>query len=179
MITPVEATLTKVRSQELACLPVFTGLPTNQLKRLARLFGRARFAAGDRVFAAGDAASQLYVLEAGEVVIRFEPDDGGCLDIASLYPGSAFGWSAAMKRAYYTASAICRTDVQALAIQATDLFRLMSENAALHEVLLERIAEIAASRLNNLGRQVIRSLAAAQLSQTSRHTPDRLLIPRL
>ena len=64
-----------------------------------------------------------------------------------------------MQRAAYTASAICRTDVQALVIQRSALVQLLAEDASLHELLLERIAQIASSRVSELGRLAIQSLA--------------------
>jgi CRP-like cAMP-binding protein len=80
------------------------------------------------------------------VVIRFRPYDGGALDLANIPAGGAFGWSAALKRSYYTSAAIARTDVQALFIEASDLHRLMANDPELGRKLLEHTARQAALR---------------------------------
>ncbi|MEP7356889.1 MAG: cyclic nucleotide-binding domain-containing protein [Anaerolineales bacterium] len=139
-------------------LPVFAGLSPSQLERPAALFKSVAFPAGAAIFAAGDRASSLYVVQSGEVVIRFHPYDGEALDIATVTAGSAFGWSAAFRRSYYTSSAICRTDVIALAMEARDLHQIMSDDPQLARTLLERASQAATSRFDGLGRQVIQLL---------------------
>jgi CRP-like cAMP-binding protein len=140
---------------ELARHPLFADLTPEQTTRLAGHFAVVDFAAGAEIFAAGDRASQLYVLRSGEVVIQYRPYDGGSLDIATIQPGDAFGWSAALKRAYYTSSAVCRSEVQVLTIGTQDLHHIMADDPEMAGVLLERTAQIAGSRLDSLGRQVI------------------------
>jgi voltage-gated potassium channel len=141
-----------------AALALFEGLRADQLERLAGLFRLADYPAGAEIFSAGDRAHHLYLVSAGEVVIRYQPHDGGLLDIATLSPGEAFGWSAALKRSYYTSAAFAVTDVQALVIGAQDLHHIMAEDPEIGEALLERAARIASSRLDGLGRQVIQML---------------------
>jgi CRP/FNR family transcriptional regulator, cyclic AMP receptor protein len=150
---------------ELARLPIFAGLSPEQLTRLAGHFNVVGYQAGTQIFAAGDRADQLYVLRSGEVVIRYRPYDGGSLDVALIQPGGAFGWSAALRRAYYTSSALSRTEVEVLTISANALHQVMSDDLELAGVLLERTALIAGSRLDSLGRQVIK------LMQPKTHKP--------
>jgi CRP-like cAMP-binding protein len=142
----------------LAALALFEGLRADQLNRLAELFQLVDYPAGTAIFAAGDRASHLYVICAGEVVIRYKPYDGAPLDIATVPAGGAFGWSAALKRSYYTSAALARTDVQALVITAQALHHIMAEDPEIGGVLLERAARLASSRLDGLGRQVIQLL---------------------
>jgi CRP-like cAMP-binding protein len=119
------------------------------------LFLLVDFPAGTEIFAAGDPARRLYFVCAGEVTIRYRPYDGDALDIAHIPPGGAFGWSAALRRATYTASAVAKTAVQAMAIEARDLHRIMAKDADLSAKMLEHAAQLAGSRLDSLGRQVI------------------------
>jgi CRP/FNR family transcriptional regulator len=147
-----------MEATELATLPLFAGLAVSQVEGLAGHFQTISFPTGAEIFAAGDRAVQLYVLRSGEVVIQYRPYDGGSLDIATIQPGGAFGWSAALKRAYYTSSAVCRTEVEVLTIHAQELHQIMADDPELAEVLLERTALIAGSRLDGLGRQVIKLL---------------------
>jgi CRP-like cAMP-binding protein len=152
----------------LAALALFEGLRAEQLNRLAELFRLVDYPAGTAIFAAGDRASHLYVICAGEVVISYKPYDGPPLDIATVPAGGAFGWSAALKRSYYTSGAVARTDVQALVISAQDLHRIMAEDPEIGGVLLERAARLASSRLDGLGRQVIQLLRHNKKNQPKR-----------
>lgn len=147
-----------MEAEELVTLPLFAGLSVSQVERLAGHFQTVGYLLGAEIFTAGDRAAQLYVLRSGEVVIQYRPYDGGSLDIATIQPGGAFGWSAALKRAYYTSSAVCRTEVEVLTIRAQELHQIMADDPELAEVLLERTALIAGSRLDGLGRQVIKLL---------------------
>jgi CRP-like cAMP-binding protein len=142
-------------ADDLDRLPLFAGLAPEQLTQLVGHVQLVTCPAGAEIFAAGDRASQLYFVRSGEVVIRYHPYDGGSLDLAVIQPGSAFGWSAALRRAYYTSAAICRTDAQLLTISAHALHKLMSDDPELASVLLERAALMAGSRLDCLGQQVI------------------------
>ena len=154
-----------MHADDLARLPMFAGLSPDQLARLEGHFEVVGYMEVTEIFAAGDRADQLYILRSGEVVIRYRPYDGGSLDVTLIQPGGAFGWSAALKRAYYTSSAFCRTDVQVLSISANALHKIMSDNSELAGLLLERTALIAGSRLDSLGRQVI------ELLQPKTHRP--------
>ncbi len=133
--------------EELAGLSLFEGLGRKQLETLAPLFWREAFSAGENVFAQGSEARNIYILESGKVVIRFRPDDGGSLDIETIRPGGVFGWSAALGRPAYTSSAICLTPVRAMATRGSDLRRVMRTDKELGLVLLERMAQVVAHRL--------------------------------
>jgi CRP-like cAMP-binding protein len=150
----------------LAALARPNRLDAGQLQQLAACFRFVSYPAGTQIFAAGDPASSLYFVCSGEVFIHYHPYDGGVLDIAAIPTGGAFGWSAALKRAVYTSTAIARTDVQALAAAAADLHRLMSTDSELSRRVLERATQTAGSRFDGLGREVIRRLLPRPSSQT-------------
>ncbi len=141
-------------SQELARLSLFEGLTPEQLTALALLFRRETFPVGATIFNQGDRASDLYVVEAGEVVIRFFPYDGGSLDIETIRPGGLLGWSAAIGRADYTSAAVCLSAVQALAIKGRDLRRVMRADKSLRALLSERLARLLANRLGHFHAQL-------------------------
>ncbi|MEW5989435.1 MAG: cyclic nucleotide-binding domain-containing protein, partial [Chloroflexota bacterium] len=98
--------------------PLFDGLTPAQVTKLAAWLEPASFAAGETIFNERERAERLYVVEGGEVAIRYRPEDGGgYLTIATVRPGGVCGWSAALGRARYTSAAVCLTDVQALAMR--------------------------------------------------------------
>ncbi len=150
--------MASMQAQALMRLPVFSGLRIDQLQRLAPCLRPVQYAAGDTVFAAGEPARQLFILLAGEIAIHFHPYDGTDIEIATARADDAVGWSAVLRHAACTSTAICKTDVQALAIQAADLRRLMAADADLGTRLIENISQVAANRIESLGREVIRRL---------------------
>lgn len=84
----------RVQSGDLAALALFEGRQREQLAKLALLFRRVSFAAGQQVFAAGEPADEVYVIESGEVCLWINPDDGGHLEIGRIRPGGMLGRSA-------------------------------------------------------------------------------------
>ncbi|MBI3762966.1 MAG: cyclic nucleotide-binding domain-containing protein [Chloroflexi bacterium] len=137
-------------------MPLFDGLTPAQMARLAPLFKRVTFAAGHAIFAQGDRAETVFVLEHGDVEIRFRPDDGDWLPIATARPGGVVGWSAALARPRYTSSAVCVTPVQAVAIRGDEFRGVVRSDADLGVLLLGRMALTIANRLAGAQLQIAR-----------------------
>ncbi len=131
---------------DLTGIPLFQGLRAEQLETLAPLFRPAHFVAGETPFEAGDEATFLYVLETGQVAIRFHPYDGGRVHVTTLSAGAVFGWSAALGRERYTAAADCLTEIRALAIRGADLRHILNSAPELGQTLLERMTRLVAAR---------------------------------
>jgi CRP-like cAMP-binding protein len=151
-------------STELSHFPLFNNLTQTQLNKLAAIFWRVSLAAGETIFSQGDEARCIYVLESGEVVLRFFPEDGGSVDIESIAKGGVFGWSAALGRPHYTSSAICLSPIKAIATHGNDLRRVMRGDKELSAVLIERMAQVVAHRLNSF-RSQIKALLDAEESK--------------
>ena len=156
--------------EALSAFPLFAGLSPLQLERLAPLLVMENYPAGSEIFAAGDRASRLFILHTGVVVIRYKPYDGDALDLTTIHPGGAFGWSAALRRSYYTCAAVARTEVRVLVIRAHDLHQRMAQDPELSGVLLERAAQMASSRFDSLGREVMRLLKPRRRPRAARAT---------
>jgi CRP-like cAMP-binding protein len=135
-------------THELAQFSLFDGLTPEQLHLLAPLFRRESFEAGATILKQGERAANLYMLETGEVVIRYRPYDGGSMDLETIKPAGLLGWSAAIGRSEYTSSAICLTPVTVIAIQGRDLRRLMRADKKLRALLSKRMASLVANRLS-------------------------------
>ena len=140
--------------EEIARFPLFKDLTQDQLKKIAPVFWRVTLAAGETIFSQGDEARSVYVIESGEVVLRFFPEDGGSVDIETITQDGVFGWSAALGRAQYTSSAICLTPIKAIATNGTDLRRVMRGDKELSAVLIERMAQVVAHRLQSFRTQI-------------------------
>ncbi|HEY4691439.1 MAG TPA: cyclic nucleotide-binding domain-containing protein [Anaerolineae bacterium] len=142
--------------EDLAGLSFFEGMSAEQLALLAPLFRCVVFPAGSEVFAEGDEASELYLLVSGRVAIRVMHYDGGQVDVNVVQPGSLWGWSAALGRPTYTASAVCLSETHALAALGCDLRYVMQTYPDLGKLLLERIAQVAANRSMGMSDQLLR-----------------------
>ncbi len=61
------------------------------LEEIASFSSFNSFDDGDAVFTAGDPSERLYIVHAGEIVIRKDDDEGHAVDIARFLPGDFFG----------------------------------------------------------------------------------------
>lgn len=139
-------------------LPLFRGLAADDVEILARSFVRERFDEGTVLFAQGDPAKRLYILTKGQVGIRFKPYDGDVLTVAEIEPGGVFGWSAALNRPAYTSSAIATEACEVISISGEKLRDLCAAHPSTGVVILERLAEVIAERLNSTHTKVVAML---------------------
>ncbi|MEK7441165.1 MAG: cyclic nucleotide-binding domain-containing protein [Chloroflexota bacterium] len=151
-------------AEELSHFPLFKDLTHEQINKLAPIFWRVTLADGETIFSQGDEARSVYVIESGEVVLRFFPEDGGSVDIERITKDGVFGWSAALGRPHYTSSAICLTSVKAIATNGSDLRRVMRGDKKMSAILIERMAQVVAHRLNSF-RSQLKALLDAEESQ--------------
>jgi len=144
--------------QELARINLFRGLDPHKRDLITRLGTRQAFEAGDIVFSQGQPATHLYLLLHGKVTIRFKPDDGDPITVTELESGGVFGWSAALGRGRYTSGAICQMQSEALVISGAALRRLCEVDPETGVLILERLAEVIAERLQATHAQVLAML---------------------
>ena len=139
---------------DLIALPLFADLAPNARELIAPLCERVAFAAADTLFAEGDRATTVYIVEAGEVAIRFRPYDGDWLTIATVRAGGVVGWSAALGRRCYTSSAVCLAPTAALALRGDRLRALARAAPDLGSLLLGRMALSISNQQNGFHDQV-------------------------
>lgn len=133
---------------------LFRGLAPEQLAYLAPLFSHATFSEGETIFAQGDPAETVYVLEYGQVALRFQPEDGGSLAVATIHRGHVFGWSAVLGRPDYTSSAVCLARSCAAAVKGERLRALIRVQPEL-SILLGRMALTVADRRADAQSQIM------------------------
>src|SRR5437868_13826744 len=63
------------------------------LRRVAAVARTSQFAAGERIYAAGDAADDIFVVARGEVEHTFKPEAGAREPLRRLRRGGMFGWA--------------------------------------------------------------------------------------
>ena len=142
-------------SSPLSSVPLFRDLPEEELEFLCELFKHHAYPAGTILFAQGDVAERVYVLLEGKVAIRYKPHDGDFLEVTTIRDGGVFGWSAALGRQNYTSYALASTDCHVLELRGEALRRLCRTHPKIGVIILERMAEVIASRLENTHQMVV------------------------
>jgi protein lysine acetyltransferase len=94
---------------ELGALPVFAGIPTDELSALAAELAPVRARAGELLMRQGDKALSFFILASGEVEIRHTDSDGQTL-VAFLSEG-LIGEIALLRNASRTATVIATDEV--------------------------------------------------------------------
>jgi len=141
--------LSATRIELLQRMPIFGAIRDDTLVFLLAFTRQVQVAAGDWFFREGDAASGLYVIEAGDASVR-KGWQGREVLLHRLHAGDCFGEMALMDLQPRSASVQADTDCQALLLAADDLFRLYQHD-------LEQFTLIQM----NLGREVSRRLREA------------------
>jgi toluene monooxygenase system ferredoxin subunit len=136
-------------------LPLFSGLSAAQLRLLRPLFIPSEGYLGMVLFEQGDPADHLFLVVAGEVTIRYKPEDGPPIIVTRVHSGGVVGWSAALGNRVYTSGAVCSECTQMLRLRGSDLRRLCEDDPETGILVLERLAWIIAERLHNTHEQVV------------------------
>lgn len=138
-----------MRKRRLFALPIFHDLSPEQQNLLVPLISLCHLPKNTLVFQKGDAARYLYIVESGIVEILFKPFDGSDMSISQIQRGGIFGWSAAMGREIYTASAKAMLDCEAYRFEGQALRELCENNAETGVVILEKLSQAISHRLEN------------------------------
>src|SRR5512134_1594836 len=97
------------------------GFTPEEIETLRPLFQVAQLPAGAILFEQGCPADQFYIVIAGEVIIRYKPEDGPALILTRVREQGVVGWSAAIGSPAYTSSAVCATNCRMLCVRSEDL----------------------------------------------------------
>jgi CRP-like cAMP-binding protein len=144
--------------QDIANVPLFKDLNPGLIDLIRPLVETCQFPEDQVVFEQGDIAHYLYVVIAGQVVIRYKPYDGPPLTVTRVAPGGVFGWSAALGREVYTSSAICSEPTEVYRISGQNLHCLCKNHPETGTIILERLANVIAERLQNTHAQIVKIL---------------------
>lgn len=139
-------------------LSLLDELDEAQLNLLRPLIEKIDCKADEEIFMQGEKAEYLYMVIAGEVIIRFNPKEEAALVISELKSGGLFGWSAALGRRTYTSGAMCAKDGKLLRIKGSALKKLYREYPETGILVVNRLASAIANRLTNTQEQVVELL---------------------
>jgi CRP-like cAMP-binding protein len=140
-----------IDAQLLAQAELFEGLSDEQMATIADLCEEVSCGQGEVLFREGHKAERLYVLSEGEIQISIQLSSRPERLKMSVIdePGQVFGWSALVAPYQYTASAVCETDGQLLAIDGQALVQVLKQDPSLGFVIVRRLLEVIGARLRH------------------------------
>jgi CRP/FNR family cyclic AMP-dependent transcriptional regulator len=149
-------------------VPVFEALRPEDLARVADVAVPRSFRAGEVVFREGDDSDTCYVVRTGHARAVREHADGRQITLATFGPGDIFGELAMFDTDRRSATVEALDEVQALAILAGDMRRLMREHSEISAKLviaLGRRLREANERLARQSFQTVQSRVAGVLAR--------------
>ena len=133
--------------------PLFDSLSETDLERFAAISLPQEWGAGAAIFAEGNPAKDLYVVEQGKVALQMQlPSTQAPLskritvDVASK--GAVFGWSAVVQPHTYTLTAVCLERTRVLAMDGFKLRNLLKADQRIGYEVLSQLIGVVASRLD-------------------------------
>ena len=129
-------------------MDLFFGLDLNVMGQIAdTACTEASFANGTVIFKEGDSANALFILGKGAVDLQI----GGEQTVYRLSEESdIFGWSSLVENAPYTATAIARTDVQAVKIDTRKMNRVFNAHPMFGITVYRRLCAVFNKRLASI-----------------------------
>ena len=115
------------------------GFDPAMVERLAAVLEPLAFAAGETIFSAGDPASEVYLLVAGEVRIEIDLGDGRSRRLATLMPGLSFGEVAIADVAARPVTVRGESDGECLVLTVAAFERLGETDPVLQTALMRNL----------------------------------------
>lgn len=139
---------------------LFAGFQSELLDGVLGLAQARSYPSGGVIFREDEPAGDMYLLEDGTVGLYVTAPSGGqTLAHAVRAAGEPFGWDRLVEQPRYSATARCMTDVQAIALDATRLARVLGEDPTAGYHFMRRLAALATGRLTDTRAQ-LRSILA-------------------
>ena len=124
----------------LSRVPLFAGLSEPELARIAQVSVRRHYPAGAVILREGDAGDTCYVMRSGRARIMREHSDGRAITLTNVGPGEIFGELAMFGGEVRSATVETLEEVEAVAILADDLKRLLNDHPDISVKLLGALA---------------------------------------
>ena len=132
----------------------FKGFSDPELEKLAATATEETYDAGIQIYKPGDPARNLYLIQEGKVILVMDSYLGSHkpamqVTVDVVTQGESMGWSAVVEPYIYTLKALCIDRVKAIALDGSELRRLMDEDACLGYRIMKATAQIIANRLTH------------------------------
>ena len=129
--------------ERLRNIEIFQGLKDEELEIAVRFCQQENVPEGVTLCEEGARADRLFILEEGEVSIRFQK--GANYTIRT--PGKILGWSFLVPPNRYTASAVTIAPSRLLVIKSPDFYDLVHKEAKMGLKIMDNLAQVVSSRL--------------------------------
>jgi CRP-like cAMP-binding protein len=136
-----EATPSESTAALLAKVSLFAGLSEAEIDRVAQVTVGRTYPAGSIILREGDAGDTCYVMRSGRARITREHPDGRAITLTNVGPGEIFGELAMFGGEVRSATVETLEEVEAVAILADDLKRLLKEHPEISVKLLGALAQ--------------------------------------
>lgn len=149
-------------------VPLLADLEPSELERIASVAVPRSFPKGDIVFHEGDRSDACYVIRSGEVRVTRQHSDGRAIALATLREGEIVGELAMLDGEVRSASIEALTEIELLALSATDMRGLLQRNPAMTAklvVALTRRVRETNERVASQSFQTVPSRVAGVLGQ--------------
>lgn len=123
------------------------GLSPEQRAALSEIATRVQFAAGEHVLLQGDPADRFYLIEHGRVSLEYELPRQRQVQMQTIGPGEALGWSWLAEPYRWQFSARTLDDVTASYFSVADLREQFGRDPKLGYAIMERMAQVLMERL--------------------------------
>jgi CRP/FNR family transcriptional regulator len=120
---------------------LFSGLSDVELDKIARVAVPRSYPSGSVILREGDPGDTCYILRSGRARVVRQHADGRAITLTNLGPGEIFGELAMFDGEVRSATVEAIDDVQAVAILAGDLKRLLNDHPEIAVKLLGALAE--------------------------------------
>ena len=139
---------------------LFQNLSDDILDKIAAIGQEQSYHSGDIVFREGEQADQLHFLISGSIHLKVRltsrPESITVSAVTQRF--ESFGWSGIVPPYHYTASAICEEDSRVMTIPGTAFMKILSDDPIAGFLVMQRIAEIIASRLRNSRQALLKTI---------------------
>src|SRR5919201_1076033 len=142
----------KATTELLGRVPLFSDLNEAELARVAQVAIHRSFSAGSVILREGDPGDTCYVMRSGRARITCEHPDGRAITLTNVGPGEIFGELAMFGNEVRSATVETLEELEAIAILADDLKRLLNGHPEIAVKLLAAVAQ----KLRNANERIAR-----------------------
>jgi len=129
---------------------IFKDIRQEAVNEISEIAFEEKHEKGAVLFRERDAAKYLYVLVEGKVLLTME--DAATRNFVASKIGELFGWSSAVGRDFYSATAECITPTTVMKVGRVDLERVLDEHPRSGKVFYRLLAEALGQRWIDLQR---------------------------
>ncbi|MBI4754966.1 MAG: cyclic nucleotide-binding domain-containing protein [Betaproteobacteria bacterium] len=134
----------------LRCLPMFSGLPEQNLDAIARLAMLRKAPRNSTVVMAGDRTDFVYMVLSGSLKVLVSDEEGREVILSILGPGELFGEMGVLDENPRSASVVAAAPSDLILIAKSDFKRVMQENFDVALYIMRNLVQ----RLRNADRKI-------------------------